>query len=384
MQAADFVRAVTVVAMIAVHSTWYMADGGQWVSSGAILALLHFTRESFMALTGFVLTYSLYGRRVGWRQVLWKRYRLVLFPYLVWTAAYMALFKHYPHLSTFFVHYGRNLLDGQGWFHLYYLLVTMQFYLVLPLFLVLMRWAKRYPMGVTFGAVVIQLALMTYDQYGIGPHPRGLNAYVGEEVWTYTAYFVFGGVGALYWPQVRTWLHDHIALILTLALGTAALMLFQFTLQMHAGAYLARADSVVQPAMVPWALTVIVLLAAIGVRYEDSRHRQPGRWPYIKWAADISFGLYLIHPMVLQYWTNFLAARHWDRPSFWLDGITVVLLVLGSGAAARLISWTPVSQWIIGRSAVPPGIGRGIGLGRSRSLVGGGPKASRRRRTRRT
>ncbi len=360
VQAADFVRAVTVVAMVGVHSTWYMANGGHWVSSGAVLALLHFTRESFMALTGFVLTYSLSGRVIRWVPVLWKRYRLVLFPYVFWTAAYMVAFRHVGSFEFFAGRFGHSLLDGGGWFHLYYLLVTMQFYAILPLFFLLMRLAKRYPIGVVGVALLMQLGLMTYDQYGRGPHPQGLNAYVGEEVWTYVAYFVLGGVAAMYWETVQRWLHDHLLLVNVLAVGTASLLMLQFMMQMRSGPYLARADSVVQPAMIPWAVTAVVLLAAYGVRYEAARQREPGRWPLIKWAADLSFGLYLIHPMILQYWTNGLSYFHWDYPSFWLDGLTWVLLVAASGLVSQAISRTPASRFIIGRAAVPPGVGKSI------------------------
>lgn len=344
--------------MIGVHATWYMANGGHWVSSGAILALLHYTRESFMALTGFVLTYSMSGRRIQWLPVLAKRYRLVAIPYVFWSVAYLLAFRHDISLKMFLVRLGRYLLDGQAWYHLYYLLVTMQFYALLPLFLLLMKLARRAPVAVLGLAIVAQLALMSYDQYGLGPHPQGINAHVGTEVWTYSAYFVLGGVGALFWPAVRQWLLDHLLPLTTLAVGSAALMMLQFALQMHSGPSLSAADSVVQPAMVPWAITAIVFLAAIGVRYEKSLLSNPHAWPFIKWAADLSFGLYLIHPMILQYWTNILAYFHRYRPSFWLDGVTWALLVTTSGLASAAIARTPLSQFIIGRSALPAGIGR--------------------------
>ena len=369
VEALDFVRAVTVVSMIAVHSTWYMANGAHWILSGAILALMHFTRESFMALTGFVLTYTLFGKPIQWVPILWKRYRLVLFPYVIWTAAYMLLFTHFPSVRVFAVAFGRNLLDGNGWFHLYYLLITMQFYLLLPAFLRLMRLAKQRPLGVMLAALSFELALTTYDQYGIGMHPRGIDRYISEEVWTYSAYFVLGGIGALYWPVLRQWLRDHLTVIITVAVGTAIFMLVGFGLQSASDTSLVRADSVIQPAMVPWAIAVIMLLAALGVRYEDSRRNRHGDWSAIKWAADLSFGLYLVHPLLLQYWTIFLAWRHWDRPSYWLDGVTIALLVVGSGLFTRLISWTPVSPWIIGRAALPPGVGKLSWLARRKHLL---------------
>ncbi|NMP24085.1 acyltransferase [Sulfobacillus harzensis] len=359
VEAADFVRAATVVPMISVHTTWYMANGGHWVGSGAALALLHYTRESFMALTGFVLTYSLFGKSIAWVPVLWRRYRLVLFPYLLWSAAYMLIFRHFTSPLEFLQHYGRNLLDGGAWFHLYYLLVTMQFYLLLPLYLALMRVAKRHPWVVFSLAATFQLLLMAYDQYGIG-HRRGLNAYTGEEVWSYTFYFVAGGLGALFWRETAVWLNQRFRLVLFGALAAAALMIAQFFAQTFLGHHMAKADAVLQPAMVPWAFAVIVLLAAIGVRYEERRRRGTDRCPLIKIFANLSFGMYLVHPMLLQWWTDLLARLHWYHPSVWLDGITMVLLVSASTLAAWAISRTPVSPWIIGRAALPPGVGKEI------------------------
>lgn len=353
VQAADFVRALTIVSVVVVHSTWYMAAGGTWVSSGAVLALMHFTRESFMALTGFVLTLSLFGKNVKWGSVWAKRYKLVLFPYLIWSAAYILLFKGPTGIGAFFATYGHDLLTGAAWFHLYYLLITMQFYLILPLFLLLMRVAKKHPVWVVALTFVFQMALMAYDQYWRGSQSL-INQYTGDEVWSYALFFVVGGVAALHWPKVREWLKGHMATVLWLSALTAAIMLTAFFLQTYLLHDMIWADNVLQPAMMPWSVMTIVLLSAIGVRYEAVKERMPMRWPVIKWLADLSFGIYLAHPMLLQYWTNLVAELNMYHPSFWLDGVTAAVLVAGTGIAMALIGKTPISPWIIGRAAIRP------------------------------
>ncbi len=352
VEAMDLVRAVTIVSVVAVHSTWYTANGGGWVSSGAILSLMHFTREAFMALTGFVLTYSLYGKKLQWKSVWIKRYKLVLFPYMIWSAAYMLIFGTFAGVGAFFLMYGKNLLDGGAWFQLYYLLITMQFYLILPLFLVLMRVAKKHPWWVLGVAIVFQLGLMAYDQYGIGPHPGGLNLYTGEEVWTYTVYFVMGGIGALHWQPIRAWLSTHFRTVLTWTAVAAGIMLAEFFLQTYLGHNMAMGDAVLQPAMVPWSMMIIVLLSAIGVRYEARRQVKPHYGQLIKRIADLSFGIYLVHPMILEWWAWLLSKFYLYNPSYILDVITIALLVTLSMVAMGLIARTRISPWLIGRSAV--------------------------------
>jgi peptidoglycan/LPS O-acetylase OafA/YrhL len=354
VEAVDFVRAVTVVSVVGVHATWYMAAGGQWLASAALLALLHYTRESFMILTGFVLTHSLYGRPVKWRLVLKRRYRLVLFPYLIWTAIYMLAFRPYPHVGGFALCYGHDLLTGGGWFHLYYLLITIQFYATLPLFLGLMRIAQRRPLLVTWSAIVFEVVLTSYDQYRLGARPQGINAYTGMEVWSYAGYFILGGVAAVHWSSVREWLKGRLPATVLMTAGTALAVLAEFFLQVKSDGQLWRADAVLQPVMVPWSLGVVLVLGALGVRYEDALTKRALGWQLIKWVAEGSFGIYLIHPLLLQIWSKVLAQWHWSDPSYMLDIATVVLLVLGSGAAAHLMSWTPVGVWVVGRSVVLP------------------------------
>ncbi len=352
VEAADFVRAVTIVSVVVVHSTWYMANGGHWVSSGALLALMHFTRESFMVLTGFVLTYSLFGKNNRWRQVWAKRYKLVLFPYLIWSAAYILLFKQFTGWLPFLSRYGHDLLTGGAWFHLYYLLITMQFYLILPFFLMLMKVAKKRPWFLVIAAFVFQVALMTYDQYFQGIYPLGfINHYIGDEVWTYSGYFILGGVAAVHWPRVRAWLAAHLSTVVWLTGATAGIMWLQFFLETYLGHNMLLADSVIQPAMVPWAMMIVVLLAAVGIRYEAARILRPGRWQMVKTVADLSFGVYLVHPMLLQFWTNLLARHGFYHASFLLDALTVAVLVVASVLAMILIGKTPFSPWLIGRAA---------------------------------
>jgi len=353
VEALDLVRALTIVSVIAVHSTWYTANGGGWVASGALLSLLHFTRESFMAMTGFVLTWSLFGKRLAWPAVWAKRYRLVLFPYLIWSFLYLWLFKPQPTFLGFWTTYGRDLLNGGAWFHLYYLLITMQFYLVLPLFLLLMRWGQKRPWTVFWGTAAFQLLLMAYDQYGLSAHPGGLNAYTGDEVWSYALYFVMGGLAALHWSHIREWLFTHGRLVGWIVVSGAGIMLSAFGLQWQLTHNLTLADAVLQPAMVPWSVAIIVGLGWLGVQYEEARIRRPGRWPLVALIADLSFGIYLFHPMLLQWWTNGLNAIHGFVTGYPLDALTVVVVTAGSTVTVRVLSWFPFSPWVIGRSAAP-------------------------------
>ncbi len=351
----DVVRAVTIVSVIMVHSTWFTANGGGSIAAGAVLSVLHFTRESFMALTGFVLTYSLWDRPARWGRFWVKRYRLIAIPYIIWSAAYLTLsmpvWPILPYVSKLL----QDLPTGAAWFHLYYLLITMQFYLLMPGFLWLIRRFQNHAGWLVGVVAVMEILLMAYDQYGLLAHPGGLNAYTGTEVWTYGLYFIIGGVMASRWPEISKWLESH---------SRAVLGFFVFGIMVMLGFYFGQlqgqvsrvnfADAVLQPAMVVESAAIFLALVRVGIWYQKY-WRQPGiPWHarVMKRIADVSFGMYLMHPMILQGWLLLVHYWRWKPELWFLDGLTVVVLVVFSAAITGLLARTPWAPWIIGRSAI--------------------------------
>lgn len=347
----DLVRAVTIVSVVAVHSTWYTAGGSSSFTAGLVLNWLHFTREAFMALTGFVLTYSVIDRPPEWARFWSKRYRLVLFPYLIWSALYIALKVPLWPLSGYVLAWLISLPTGSAWFHLYYLLITMQFYLVFPLFLGLMRWARRFPWRVLGSTLIFEVLLMTYDQYGLHGSGLGINRYTGVEVWTYAWYFVLGGVVAVHWPQVSAWLLRHIRQLGTGLLGAGLFSAVTYVVQEHVTGSVDFADAVLQPSTIVFASTLFFNLVAWGLVTEQSARQLLSHSSLIQRISDRSFGIYLLHPMILAGLMYGWGLLHSAINPWLLDAFTVTLVVTISYQIIGLIGRTRLSPWIIGRAA---------------------------------
>lgn len=345
--AMDWVRALTVIGVISVHSTWFTLNGGTSATAGGILALLHYTREVFMALTGFVLTYSLWDRPVKWLAFWKRRYWLVLVPYVFWSAAYLQITHSIAQPMIYFPLLAQDLLTGKAWFHLYYLLVTMQFYLLMPVFLVVMRWAKQRPGLVLSLAALGEIILMQYDHTvgstGILVHQSGVL------VLTYELYFIVGGVTAVHWDRVSQWLHEHSPWVWIGLLVAALIMEGAYLIQLHQTHTVNYADSVMQPWMVPWSILTFFGLITIGLIGEKQSWRLK---PLIRRISNLSFGIYLIHPMILAGWLWLLSKVGVPLDSWVLDVATVAAVTSASllviGAIARL----PISPFVIGRSTI--------------------------------
>src|SRR6266567_2035321 len=84
----DLFRILTFACVIGAHVVGNSLDPGN-VPGNGVVVILHFTRQAFFALTGFVLIYQ-YGRRqpLNTRAFWRKRFPLVGIPYLAWSVIY--------------------------------------------------------------------------------------------------------------------------------------------------------------------------------------------------------------------------------------------------------------------------------------------------------
>jgi peptidoglycan/LPS O-acetylase OafA/YrhL len=355
----DLVRALTVLGVISVHTTWFTTVGRAFWPS-LVMDALHYTREVFLFMTTFVLFYTYYDRKIAWGSWWLRRFKLVGIPYVVWSAAYLVYGGHLaggllPYLRTL----GMDLLTGVAWFHLYYLLVTLQIYLVFPVLLYVVRRFEGRHALLLAGAFLVEVAIMTLAEYdpGIG-HGAGVLGtlwnYRGQFFFTYEFYLVLGAVAAIHLETLYrvVWTHWR-AIVAGLLASLAGLVgLFLLAVDTHAMTpYLAA--GVLQPFMVPYALSVILACYALGVRWSRHFDRFPRLSPLIVLAAELSFGVYLFHPMILQELTTYVVPWFGSTSRLIVTPLTVAAVYGLTLVAVRLIAATPFSVYVIGRERIP-------------------------------
>ena len=88
----DVIRSTTFALVIFVHALTETTDMFGSIGVNATSLLLHFTRYTFFALTGFVLTYQYLGRADFTATSFWRRrMKLVIIPYIVWSVVYWVI-----------------------------------------------------------------------------------------------------------------------------------------------------------------------------------------------------------------------------------------------------------------------------------------------------
>jgi poly(3-hydroxybutyrate) depolymerase/surface polysaccharide O-acyltransferase-like enzyme len=312
------------VFVVSVH-TLSFAGGRVTMSIGAVTTIFHTSRELFLLLTALVLTYN-YGQRPLKAGRFWRRrFWLVVPAYVTWSAIYYAANgRARGAFPSAFLH---DLANAGARYHLYFLLVSMQIYLLFPL----IRWVLKKTEGYhawLFGIALAYQAWLTVGlHYKVGRHGNGIiaqflnGAGLGYWVDTYVLYVVAGALAGWHFEQLCAFTRRHLRsgwrVAVVAAAGVAAGIGVYLIETEVFGATPNNASAVFQPVVIFEALAFGWALLGAGLLWSDRGA------PAKKFAAAgsaSSFGIYLAHPLVLQ----------------------VLLLVLGShyfGAHGGLVGW---------------------------------------------
>jgi peptidoglycan/LPS O-acetylase OafA/YrhL len=350
----DIIRILTFASVIGVHTISHTTAGDD-VGLHVLLALLHFTREPFFWITGFVLMWSYFHKPVPMRKFWPRRFLLVGVPYLVWSFVYQLLYDyprthHDPSVGGFLLDFVHSALTGTAWYHLYFLLVTMQVYLLVPVIAWLVAKTRGRGHYVLLGAAaVLQLGLMSWYHYW-PEFLHGFVAYDKQYFFSYSFFIVAGAVCADHGEGFLGWISRNRGRVGLITLACAVVYLGVFAIQVAAGASLYSAGSPVQPAMVVWGVGVGLGFTAIGSLWSDRRREGSLLARSVDTATDRSFGIFLSHPLIL--WTLLWVGDGWFAhtvPDPWRSLAAYLIVVLGAIGLTELLRRSPASLWFSGR-----------------------------------
>ncbi len=365
LYALDPLRGLTALVVILVHVLifvdfrWRSVRAQEMQALG--VAVTHITRNVFMFITAITLSYVYAGSPLPLRRFWSRRGIGVLLPYCLWTVVY-AWINTPEHAAGHVARIvGRDLITGGASYQLYFISITLQFYLLLPLFLRLLDRIARRPwwaLGVTFA---IQFLLMYGDYHYLltgRVRPAGwLNAlliYRQNFIVLYPFYFVMGGLAAVHLRRVLPVLVRRGAWTLAAFFGAMAVVIIQFSVTVwHEHESLDYVTAPIQPMVLVYSVAAILCMCWLAARWEARRvpPEPPPGYPFFKQLSDASFGVYLMHALVLRV----VAARLLPALAGWMPGVLQVftLWLVAAGTTAVLsiaLVHTPVLSRLVGRS----------------------------------
>ena len=362
----DLMRPVTAVTVVAVHvlsgtTMLNHTQAGLQVQNGIFISV-SVTRDVFMFITALALTYVYFGRPFSGKRFWAKRSIGILVPYCIWSIAYtwVNTSQHSPAAFAKLVVF--NILTGNASYQLYYILLSIQFYLILPLFLLFLKLVQKHPWRALLISFSLQVLVMYLDyrylQQGTLASSgvwQVVAAFQGSFLLTYQFYFILGGLAALSLKQARAFVLRYGTWIMGGFVLALAAVWVHFLLQVDVShESLGYATSVLQPMMTFYSPTVIVLLGFLACRWAntDIGRAHPKGYRFWHILSDASFGIYLVHVFIL---TALLQRVVPLMPEAWPVALRVFLTwFLTAGGAAGisiLLMKTPVLSHLVGRSA---------------------------------
>ena len=358
----DAMRPVKQAAVISTHALIYFAPAAGLLTIDG-LVITHFSREAFLFVSACMLAFSYREHdRVATKQYWGRRFMSVGLPYLTWTLIYFLFIelipvRHFPYYSfnasyLFSWSAAHHLfsLTWQGYYHLYYLLIIMEFYVLFPLMLkYVKRWRNQH-------MLILMLALMWQIVFSIAVSSHWLFS-IRPGFWqtrlilSYPLYLVGGIVVALHLDDVHAWIIRHARLILVTTVFGALVAILLNNVRIH-GVF----DQIVRPGgnpfafvVIPYTVGAIFCVYLLGV-FLVSPNRNLRVRAAVKSGSDNSYGIYLSQllwiPLLLRVWHRFKITIPFPLAPLLAVVIVYSLGFLFSAVAAR----TPFSRALTGRS----------------------------------
>jgi peptidoglycan/LPS O-acetylase OafA/YrhL len=330
----DAMRPVKQFGVVSTHGLQSFAPAAS-LGAGASLMLTHVTRFAFMFISAAMLVYAYPAvGRGGWRTFWRRRLLAVVLPYATWTVIYFAVGLAQPghtgSLAGDAGHLGWLLLTGYD--QLYFLVVLLQFYLLYPAFLALIRRTQRHHWWLLGGSLAAEAVLLWLDHEQYVPAWM-LNKGATRELWNYQLFVVAGGVMAWHYREVHTRLVRHWRPLLAAMLAAVALSEGWYILAVKGVPGFRSGDpsDPFQPVEIPLYLGLITVIYLFGTVL--SGERRP-RWlrSLVRAGADYSYGIYLSQVLFLTALTTFgwqSLGRVLPWPVVTVSGIVIVFVAAG-------------------------------------------------------
>jgi peptidoglycan/LPS O-acetylase OafA/YrhL len=298
----DFIRVTAFACVVAVHlaGTINVLDTFAW---GGVSYVMHFARYAFICVTAFVLFYGYYRRDERPRVFYRRRFGQVVLPYLIWSAIYLAIVigeSSWRGTGGTIELVTVKVLTGDAWYHLYFLMITMQFYLVFPLLRWLVRRTEGHHGRLLAAASTIQLGYMALVAWV----PKSAGApWVWDRSFVllpmYTGFVVLGALAAVHYRRMHAWVVANTRLLWGLGIAgfVVATGIYVVRVQVF-DVSVGAARMAMHPSEALVALAVILLLYLAGTAWLTGTDRG-----LLARAVDLgslrAFGVYAAHPLVI-------------------------------------------------------------------------------------
>ncbi|WP_127533458.1 acyltransferase [Paenibacillus kobensis] len=303
----NVMRGIAMLGVLTVHSTSSavaaLNESSLFGLFNTLNVLALFCVPAFIFLSGFVLLYNYSDQKIGLRSLgtfYRKRLLYILVPYAFISLLYLGIKQLYviraggsvetlPVLDKYW-HY---LLTGNAYTHLYYIIITVQLYLVFPLLLYVLQKVRNRGLWLVVLGIAIQAGFYYANRYWLHVPSKGSVAL------TYAGTFLLGVYAALNYERMNAWINKRMPVrrtVLWLLWAASAVIFVTVWHRYRTGDHTYPSEAFEFGYEAYTLLTIPVLLQISGwIRRLKSRTLENR----MNDLGGLSFGIYLIHPVFL-------------------------------------------------------------------------------------
>ncbi|GKU78157.1 acyltransferase [Paenibacillus sp. L3-i20] len=309
----DFVRAFAIIGVLAVHATSFatiemLPHQNSYPIYNFINIFMKFGTPIFIFLSSFVLFLSYFHKPINKSTLIsFYRRRLVyiIIPFLVFSTIYygaVALTREDGQLPpNLFIDYAIKLLTGTSYSHLYFVFISIQFYLLFPIILLALQKFPRFiPWCIPFG-FSLQWGFYALDHFIYIPN-------IGSWAFSYFSFYMLGVYVGIHFKKIQHFLFsttEHVKKKRTKITSAAIWSLWILTGLSHVIIqYKLRVHHIVYPKYVYsmiWNVYIfmssfVFMQAAFYLQRKVSAHFLLRK---LRELGQFAFGIYLLHPLLL-------------------------------------------------------------------------------------
>ncbi|SNX53595.1 acyltransferase [Thermoanaerobacterium sp. RBIITD] len=337
----DILKGIAIISVLMIHTTSNAVvvlnkTSISYFILASINRLTQFAVPAFIFASAMLLMYN-YGDKHDWGVFYKRRFKNVLFPYISWTiiyGAYLIVRYHMPLKSILTV---KNLLLGGMFYHMYFIVIIVQLYLLFPIILYIYKFINKNFYTVASAIILFQIADILIFKYLIYKYFQNSSVlfityisyiiagmYIGENIPKWKKYYTKEGLITLFIALITGYLFVDISLKIFINkpvnLNLYNIYWYTFT------------------------LTASLFFMALSTQI--SRYHRLSS--FLINTGKLSFGIYLIHPLILDILMHFLKT---GKPLLFdiYTGVAFVIIFIVSYFITKILKKIPWGAIIVGK-----------------------------------
>jgi probable poly-beta-1,6-N-acetyl-D-glucosamine export protein len=330
-----FVRAIACIMVVFVHisSGTITADDGSTNTLNLYLYQLpRLGTPIFAVISAFLLFSSVKQRGFDLKRFFLSRTTKIVLPFVIWTLFYLwvKIYFYGDEVFTDAQSIMKYFLIGTGYYHLYFMITVIQFYIIFPLIQLI---HKRTILLALF-ALSVLLNVYWFSGPEINTGIELLDVIMGHRsfVLNWIGFFLFGAVLAYYYSEVLAFVKRQKLLLFVLT----GLMFILLCLEIDSENIFTSsrpANLIYVPIFVMYLLCIQGLAAKV-----------PFLLKSLNVVGNYSMGIYLVHPVVKVVLKRILPSEYWQSG---LILVTIGIVLVISMIIVRAILFLPKANFLI-------------------------------------